>query len=74
MKNYFPGVTNKVPFTLHPLVPLLHNSTTAKEQKNVPGHCLKKRASKLVWSLPEWKKWEKGRGFVCPCIKERCKI
>ena len=49
----------KVPFTLHLLVELIHNSTNAKEQKNRTSQCLQKRASKLVSSLPEHKKWEK---------------
>ena len=50
---------DKAPFTLHPLVGLMHNSTTAKEQTNWPCWCLQKKASKLILSLPEWNKWEK---------------
>ena len=48
----------KVPFTLHSLVELIHNSTNAKEQKNRTSQFLQKRASKLVLSLPEHKKVE----------------
>ena len=48
----------KVPFTLHALVELIHNSTNAKEQKNWTSQCLRKRASKLVSSLLEHKKIE----------------
>ena len=48
----------KVVFTLHPLVELIHNSSNAKEPKNLTSQCLQKRASKLVLSLPRHKKIE----------------
>ena len=48
----------KVPFTLHSLVELVHNSTNAKEQKNWKSQCLQKRALKIVLSLREQKKVE----------------
>ena len=47
-----------MPFTLHSLVELIHNSTNAKEQKNRTSQCLQKRGSKLISSLPEHKKVE----------------
>ena len=34
--------SDKVPFTLHPLFGLMHNSTTSKEQKNGPVNAFKK--------------------------------
>ena len=34
---------DKLPFTLHLLVGLMHNSTTTKEQKNGPVNALKKK-------------------------------
>ena len=42
-----------MPFTLHLLVELIHNSTNAKELKNQTSQCLQKRLSKLVLPLPE---------------------
>ena len=44
---------DNVPFTLHPLVGLLPNSTTSKELTIWPSYCLQKRALKLVSWLPE---------------------
>ena len=44
---------DNVPFTLHPLVGLLPNSTTSKELTIWPRKCLQKRALKLVSWLPE---------------------
>ena len=46
-------LNDNVPFTLHSLVVLLHNSTTSKKLTIWPIHCLKKRALKLVLWLPE---------------------
>ena len=44
---------DKLTFTLHLLVGLMHNSTTAKEPKKWPSYCLKKRVPKLVLLLLE---------------------
>ena len=48
----------KVPFTLHTLVELIHNSTNAKEHKK-SDKCLQKTVSKLVLALLEYKKLDK---------------
>ena len=50
---------DKVPFTLHPCVGLMHNSITAKEQKKIAQSMPLKKTSKLVLSLPEQKSLKK---------------
>ena len=54
-------VIDKVPYTLHPLVG--HKGNTEREQKKMALLMPAKKTSRLVWSLPEWNKWEKSREF-----------
>ena len=63
----------KVPFTLHPLVGILHNSITAKREKILALLKPPKKASKIVLSLPKWNKWEKGRWFLVFAHQEQGK-
>ena len=73
-KNRFLGVTKlffrsdktkmfiyKVFFTLHPSVTLMHNSNTAKEQKNRPSQCLQKKSIKVSYIKSGKEKMEKKR-------------
>ena len=58
---------DNMPFSLHPLIKLKHNSTTAKKRL---AHLIPKKTLKLVGSLPEWKKCQKMHrffSFFCFC-------
>ena len=55
-----------LPFTLHPLVGLMHNSTNAKEQQNGPVNALKKRVH-IISITPGSECFEKREKIFCVC-------